>query len=363
MIDTMPAKAGKQKKSALKDWFESILFAVVVATLFRWLLFEQFIIPTPSMEGTMLVGDVIVVSKLHYGTRTLATPIQFPLTHQTFWGTEIPSYLDWIQLPTFRLPGFRKIKRMEPVVFNYPYEDQHPKDLKAHWVKRCVGLPGDSLKVIDGLLLVNDSVMPLPPQLQSSFFIGAKGELKDRFFETNGISEHQQVNGGYYVQTAPRIVEKLRSLPFINQVTEVPMDYSFNDTSSFPNGSPHGWSTDNFGPVWVPKKGDVISINDLTLPVYAGIITRFEGWENAEVIDRKLYINGYETTTYAFQQDYFFMMGDNRHNSEDSRAWGFVPEDHVVGKPVMVLFSSKDGPWYTLPGRVRWSRLFKLIDE
>jgi signal peptidase I len=363
MIDTMPAKAGKQKKSALRDWGESILFAVVVATLFRWLLFEQFIIPTPSMEGTMLVGDVIVVSKLHYGTRTLATPIQFPLTHQKFWGTEIPSYLDWVKLPMYRLPGLRKVKRMEPVVFNYPYEDQHPTDLKSHWVKRCVGLPGDSLKVVEGLLMVNDSVMPLPAHLQSSYFIAGKQPLKDRFFEVNNISEHQEVNGGYYVQTEPATAEKIKQLPFISTVEHVAMNYSFSESAAFPKAAPHGWTTDNFGQVWVPAKGDTIVINDQSLPVYGGVIVRFEGWKNAEITDGKLYINGYETSTYTFQQNYYFMMGDNRHNSEDSRTWGFVPEDHIVGKPVMVLFSSEEGPWYTLPARIRWSRLFNLIKE
>lgn len=363
MIDTKPASPGKKKESALRDWGESILFAVVVATLFRWLLFEQFIIPTPSMEGAMLVGDVIVVSKLHYGTRTLATPIQFPLTHQKFWGTEIPSYLSWIQLPMFRLPGLRQVRRLEPVVFNYPYEDQHPTDLKSHWVKRCVGVPGDSLAVRNGQLLVNSSIMPLPTYLQSGYFVACEGSLRDRFFETNGISEYQPVSGGYFVHTTPEIANNIRTFDFVTQVQALTNDYQRGSGLSFPEGPPHGWSTDQFGPVWVPAKGQQIPLNSTTLPVYAGIIERFEGWRNVEIVDGKLYLDGVERQHYVFRQNYYFMMGDNRHNSEDSRTWGFVPEDHIVGKPVMILFSSKEGPFYSLPLRIRWNRLFNLIQE
>jgi len=361
--DTAPPETPKKKKSALKDWGESILFAVVVATLFRWLLFEQFSIPTPSMEGSMLVGDMIVVSKLHFGTRTLATPLQFPLTHQKFWGTEIPSYSPWINLPMFRLPGLRKVKRMEPVVFNFPYEDEHPTDLKMHWVKRCVGVPGDSLKVINGTLMVNDSVMKLPAHLQASYFVAGKGPLKDRFFEGKGISEHYEVNGGYLVHTTAEKARSIGDAEFISQVEAIKNNYSFTRKGAFPDSAPHGWSTDEFGPVWVPAKGSTIALNQYTIPVYTAIISRFEGLRHVEVKDGLMWVDGKVVSSHTFQQNYYFMMGDNRHNSEDSRTWGFVPEDHIVGKPVMVLFSAEEGPIYTLPWRIRWSRMFTLLNE
>lgn len=363
VVEVMPSREGKRKKSALREWWDAVLFAVIVASLFRWLLFEQFSIPTPSMEGTMLVGDVIVVSKLHYGTRTPGTPIQFPLTHQKFWGTEIPSYLGWLQLPMFRLPGLRRVKRMEPVVFNYPYDEGHPTDLKAHWVKRCVGLPGDSLRVVGGDLTVNDSLMRKPPHLQSGYFLATSGTLRQRFFTGHGISEHRKVSGGYMVQADAATADDLREVDFIDEVIALKADYGTGPGGHFPDGAPHGWSPDYFGPLWVPKKGATIVLNKVTIPVYAGIIERFEGWKHVEVSDGRLFAEGRELTDYVFRQNYYFMMGDNRHNSEDSRMWGFVPEDHIVGKPVMVLFSAEEGPWYTLPIRIRWKRLFNLIDE
>lgn len=360
---TEPQTKAKKQKSAARDWLDSIVFAVIVATLFRWLLFEPFVIPTPSMEGTMLVGDVIVVSKFHYGTRTVATPLQFPLTHQTFWGTKIPSYLPWIELPMLRLPGLRDVRRMEPVVFNYPYEDEHPTDLKVHWVKRCVGLPGDSLQLIGGQLVVNGSAASSPPGLQSSYFLTTKGTLKERFFEEHGISEFYDINGGYLVQTSAGRAGELQKLPFITNVEKIEHSKSTQPSRHFPDGAPNGWSTDEFGPVWIPKKGETVELNEQTVPIYSGVIKRFEGLESVEIKLKELYINGKKAESHTFRQDYYFMMGDNRHNSLDSRSWGFVPEDHIVGKPAMILFSSENGPIYTLPFRIRWSRLFNLITE
>lgn len=351
-----------ESKSALRDWWESILFAVVVATLFRWLLFEPFVIPTPSMEGTMLVGDVIVVSKFHYGTRTTGTPLQFPLTHQTFWGTDIPSYLTWLKVPMFRLPGFRNVKRMEPVVFNYPYEDQHPTDMKHHWVKRCVGIPGDSVVIFNGDLVVNGEAMPKPPGLQSSYFLATKGPVRERFFESRAINEFYEVNGGYLVHTNNEIAENLRKTDFITGVEEIKSPAYNQPQNHFPEGTPNGWSTDDFGPLWVPKKGETVVLDEQTVPIYSGVIKRFERLQNVEIKLRELYIDGKKATQYTFKQDYYFMMGDNRHNSMDSRSWGFVPEDHIVGKPVMVLFSTEEGPFYTLPLRIRWSRIFNTFD-
>lgn len=361
MTETEEDKREK-KKSALRDWWDSIFFAVVVATLFRWLLFEPFVIPTPSMEGTMLVGDVIVVSKFHYGSRTVSTPLQFPLTHQTFWGTDIPSYLTWVKLPMFRLPGLRSVKRMEPVVFNYPYDEGHPADLKVHWVKRCVGIPGDSLAVTAGKLFVNNLPTPVPPSLQSSYFVASKGSLKDRFFDSKGISDYYEVNGGYLIQTSQVVAESLRKIDFIKAVEKIESPAYPKSNTHFPAGSPNGWSTDEFGPVWVPQKGETVVLNEHTVPVYSGIIKRFEGLENVEIKLKEIFINGKKAENHTFRQDYYFMMGDNRHNSMDSRSYGFVPEDHIVGKPVMVLFSTEEGPVYTLPLRVRWSRIFNTFD-
>jgi signal peptidase I len=180
---------GNKKKSAVREWFDSILFAVVAATLIRWLFFEAFTIPTPSMENSLLVGDFLFVSKLHYGTRTPKTPLQVPLTHQTIWGTNIPSYTDAVQLPQYRLPGFSEVKRGDVVVFNYPPELQHPVDLKTNYIKRCMGLPGDKLEVRDLQVYANGTAVENPVRMENEYFVATTTAVNEaKVFKENGIS-------------------------------------------------------------------------------------------------------------------------------------------------------------------------------
>lgn len=354
----------KTKKSKLREWTDSILFAVIAATLLRFFLIEAYAIPTSSMEGSMLVGDHLFVSKMHYGIRTPKTILQIPLSHQKIWGTEIPSYLDWIQLPQFRLPGFTTIKNNDPIVFNYPPEDHYPTDLKTFYVKRCIGIAGDTLQIINKQPFINGKKLDNPENMQSSSYITADGPVKERVFINLGITDVYPVTNGYLIHTTPTKAKNLEKLDFIREVTAI--NYEDGDqmgNTSFPEQSELNWTVDNYGSIYIPKKGDRISLTPENIALYGRIITKYEQNENAEIKDNTVFMDGHPIQEYTIQQDYYFMMGDNRHNSEDSRFWGFVPADHIVGKPLFVWWSiSQEGDIFDIFSRVRWNRLFTSID-
>ncbi|REA63147.1 signal peptidase I [Dyadobacter luteus] len=364
----------KNKKSAAREWFDSVLFAVVAATLIRWLFFEAFTIPTPSMENSLLVGDFLFVSKLHYGTRTPKTPLQVPLTHQTIWGTNIPSYTDAIQLPQYRLPGFSEVKRGDVVVFNYPPELQHPVDLKTNYIKRCVGLPGDKIEVRDLQVYANGVAMENPPRMEDEYFVATSTAVnEEKVFKENGISEYNSYTetfndtipandqNGYIVFTTSEIAEKLKSYDFVKGVTVVKSPKEISEPMLFPNSQLFKWNRDNYGPVSVPKEGVTVNLTPENIALYGNVIKSYEGNEGVEFDDKSLKISGKAVTSYTFKQDYYFMMGDNRHNSADSRYWGFVPKDHIVGKAVFVWMSIDPNPT-SLLSKIRWSRLFRVIN-
>lgn len=364
----------KNKKSAAREWFDSVLFAVVAATLIRWLFFEAFTIPTPSMENSLLVGDFLFVSKLHYGTRTPKTPLQVPLTHQTIWGTNIPSYTDAIQLPQYRLPGFSEVKRGDVVVFNYPPELQHPVDLKTNYIKRCVGLPGDKIEVRDLQVYANGVAMENPPRMENEYFVATSTAVnEEKVFKENGISEYNSYTetfndtiatndqNGYIVFTTAEIAEKLKSYDFVKGVTVVKSPKEISEPMLFPNSQLFKWNRDNYGPVSVPKEGVTVNLTPENIALYGNVIKSYEGNEGVEFDEKSLKIGGKAVTSYTFKQDYYFMMGDNRHNSADSRYWGFVPKDHIVGKAVFVWMSIDPNPT-SLLGKIRWSRLFRVIN-
>lgn len=376
-LDKLPPEA---KKSPLVEWTEAITFAVVAATLIRWLIMEAYTIPTPSMENSLLVGDFLFVSKFHYGTRTPKTPLQLPLTHQKIWFTEVPSYLDWIQLPQYRLPGISEVKSGDVVVFNVPPKrlndnKDYPVDLKTNYIKRCVAAAGETLQVKDKAILVNGSELKNHPLVQWSYQVIAKDLINERNLNRLGIGQEDfhilgrpdENSVEYTMWLTQEKAEELKALPFITSVTQ---DGQNNSGGIFPYSEYYGfgagtqnntnWSLDNFGPLWIPKKGETISINDSTLALYGFIITAYDHQSDAKITDKKLYINGQEVTSYTFNQNYYFMMGDNRHNSLDSRYWGFVPEDHIVGKGFFIWLSIDPNEKFL--NKIRWRRFFKMIE-
>ncbi|MFD2999265.1 signal peptidase I [Pontibacter toksunensis] len=356
-----PVVKSPVKKSLAREWGDAIMFAVVFASIIRWATFEAYAIPTPSMEKSLLVGDYLFVSKLHYGSRTPATPLQVPLTHQTIWGTEIPSYSNALQLKSFRLPGFSEIKYNDAVVFNYPVEEGRPLDLKTYYIKRCVGLAGDTISIRDTQIYINGKVMVNPGERQFAYFLKTDRVLNDSFFRERDITETHQTPDGYVILTSPAKAQQLASIDFIQEVTQKKELLGVAGAGIFPHAPErYKWNEDNFGPLYLPEKGATVAITPKTLPLYQKVILEYEQNEKAEVQNGKLYLNGNEVKQYTFKQNYYFMMGDNRHNSLDSRYWGFVPEDHVVGKAVFVwmsVYADGDG----LLDKVRWNRLFSAI--
>ncbi len=374
--------AEKKPKSKAREWWDAILFAVIAATLIRWLIMEAYTIPTPSMENSLLVGDFLFVSKFHYGTRTTSTPLQVPLTHQKIWFTNIPSYVEWIKLPQYRLPGLTKVKREDVVVFNVPGIAEnnlgvhpakwidYPVDLKTNYIKRCVGIPGDTISIRDRQVYANGTPIGNPPEMQYNYIVNSTDRISERNldkFEITGedIVRQAVMNDGTYQYVIALTEEqvnniKSQNLSYIRSITILERD----DDGVFPAyNNPgvkgFGWTQDNFGPLWIPSEGATISINDSTLALYGNTIVLYDHNKDAKVENGKLFIDGKEVTEYTFNQDYYFMMGDNRHNSLDSRFWGFVPADHIVGKAFFIWLSlDKDAG---LLNKVRWSRFFKLI--
>ncbi len=360
------------KKTVTQEWTEAIAFAVVAATLIRWLIMEAYTIPTPSMENSLLVGDFLFVSKFHYGTRTPKTPLQIPLTHQKIWFTEIPSYLPWIQLPSYRLPGFSEVKREDVVVFNVPPRDlnegkDYPIDLKTNYIKRCVGIPGDRLEVKDRQLVVNGQPLKNPEMMQFSWLVTAKDEINERNFVRMGIDADdytflgrpEQDKAVYQMFLTQAKATELKSIPYITSVEDDYRTHEGPDMRIFPQSKYGPWNADNFGPIVIPKKGMTIAVNDSTLAFYGETIRLYDQNKNVEVLDGKLLVDGKDVKAYTFHQNYYFMMGDNRHNSLDSRYWGFVPEDHIVGKAFFIWLSIDKHADFI--HKIRWRRFFKMI--
>lgn len=373
------AKKAKPKKSVAREWLDAILFAAIAATIIRTFFVEAFVIPTASMERSLMVGDFLFVSKMHYGTRLPMVPLAVPLVHNKLPFMNVKSYLGWIKLPYLRLPGFVDIERNDVVVFNYPADDIHANNpalgpieipsVKENYIKRCVAVPGDVFEIRQGQVYINGKPGVNPPEMQLAYVGQTKGDplpysaLEPLGFRPNGDSNQnwettQETSTTNLFHCPQYIADSLKKWPVFasfNRMPSPPLPYqsSLNANSDFGfNMGKYKWTLDDFGPITIPGKGKTIKIDTANVEVYRRAITAYEKHE-LEVKDQKIFIDGKETTEFTFEMDYYFMMGDNRYNSQDSRYWGFVPEDHVVGKPIMVFFSRENG--------IRWSRIFKMI--
>lgn len=360
------------KKSFLREWLDAVAFAVIAATLIRWLIMEAYTIPTPSMENSMLVGDFLFVSKFHYGTRTPKTPLQLPLTHQKIWFTDLPSYVDWVQLPQYRLPGFSSVKNNDVVVFNVPPKElnegiDYPVDLKTNYIKRCIAIPGDVLTIKERQVSINGKPAENPSNMQFSYLVYAKDEINPRNFEKleldpddyNFLGRLEDNSAVYQAFLTKEKAAELKTVPYITTVAEDHRTHEGPAWNIFPKSKNKMWNGDDYGPLTIPAEGMTIVVNDSTLALYGETITLYDHNKDAVVKEGKLLIDGQEVKDYTFKQNYYFMMGDNRHNSLDSRYWGFVPEDHIVGKGFFIWLSiNKYGGFLD---RIRWSRFFNLI--
>ena len=414
-------------RTALGEWVSSIAFAIIAATLVHTYVMQPYTIPTSSLEKTLLVGDYLFVSKFHYGARVPTTTIATPMLHDSIPTAIISekntkSYLNKPLLPYLRIPGFQKIKRNDIVVFNWPVDtlvhwmdpskgtDFKPLDKKTNYVKRCVGIAGDTLEVRDGYVYINGKQNILPDRAKLQFYnrvYSEKGlstqkllrytdkeferkfiinftsqnqfekvmryatnnpeKIKDNQFiiTTSDEGIPQWIINGYRLDIkeistkirkaniTDEIAAKLRKDSEVDSVVKVINPKGNKGNNMFPQGTNLSWNTDNYGPIYIPKKGTTVPLNMNSIPFYERIIGDYEN-NQLEVIGEHIFVNGKKSTSYTFKQDYYWMMGDNRQNSLDARSWGYVPFDHVVGKPVLIWFSINEG-------KIRWERLFTTV--
>lgn len=371
-------------------WVEAIVFAVVVASFIRIYFVEMYVIPSPSMEKTLLVGDYLGVSKVSYGPKMPNTPLSIPFVHNISpLDKSKKSYLEWIKRPYRRLMGCDTVKHNDVVVFNYPEGDTviidypqdnyymlknsygrdailaqnklmvHPVDKRDNYIKRAVGLPGDNFQVINGEIFINSKASDfIVSEQQQIYYIRHQSDrLSEYALEKMNISQDDIIENNQNMLVATLTKEGVKRLEGSKGVIEVMQkvdDGRVVDSGIFPRDSRYKWSVDNFGPLWIPRREATIELTLENLPLYARAISVYEG-NDLEVKNGDIYINGIKTNSYTFNMNYFFMMGDNRNNSLDSRYFGFVPEDHVVGRASFIWFSKEPG------GSIRWSRLFTKI--
>ena len=407
-------------------WVDAIVFALVAVYFVNLYFFQNYVIPSSSLEKSLLVGDYLFVSKMSYGARVPQTPLHMPLTQHTMPIFNCKSYLEWVKWDYKRVDGLGKVQLNDIVVFNFPagdsvatalqaediyrlsyqagkelskpidmsglsLEDQRlvfdyyyqvgrkyindnpqsfgeivvrPVDRRENYVKRCVGLPGQILQIENRVIYLDGKANKEPDNVQYRYFVHTKGMLPDDLCHELGISKEDLA--GYYTDesvynmplTAKAKDALLARKDIVTAIENTPDD---DAGGLYPLNKLTGWTVDNYGPIWIPKKGETIELSLDNLPLYERPIHAYEG-NTLDVKDGKIFINGEETTHYTFKMDYYWMMGDNRHNSADSRFWGFVPEDHIVGKPIFIWLSlDQDRGWFD--GKIRWNRLFKFVDS
>ncbi len=350
------------KKSATQEIWELVIFTLVVAWVLRTFMIEPFNIPTGSMERTLRVGDFLFVSKIHYGPRIPMTPLAFPLAHNQLPIIGGKPYSTLLSLPYMRLPALESIEPGEIIVFNYPMQDEHPPDKRDHYIKRCVATPGDTFQIIKGQTYLNGKVLPTPSSAQLSYYIVTDGSFSyHQLFKKLGIRRADYLampSGNLLILTTPIIINQIKHQPGVLEVQQV-LDTVRWNPNLFPHHSRFQWNLDNYGPIYIPKRGDTLILNDSTYHLYKRMI---EVYENAGRLtltsDGKVLLNNQPITHYITKMGYYFALGDNRHNSLDSRFWGFIPEDHIVGKPIVVWFS-----WDKEKTSPRWNRIFWWIPD
>ncbi|MCH5306627.1 MAG: S26 family signal peptidase [Prevotella sp.] len=407
------------------SWVDALVFALVAVYFINLFFFQNYVIPSSSLEKSLLTGDYLFVSKMSYGPRIPETPLTMPLTQHTLPVFECKSYIEWPHWDYRRVKGFGKVQLNDIVVFNYPagdticsdpryqgydfyqmcyqigYQmypqrpdpdqltpeqqqqyfntvymagrkaieanpqeygmiDTRPTDRRENYVKRCVGLPGQTLQIKDRIIYINGKPNKEPDNVQYTYFVKLRQRLNDDVMQELGITMEDltSLNTQGYMPLTNYAVRELKKRKDL--VESIELNTNASDLDIYPlNGNLH-WTRDNYGPVWIPKKGESIELTLRNLPIYERPIRTYEG-NKLEVRNGKIYINDKETTKYTFKLDYYWMQGDNRHNSLDSRYWGFVPEDHIVGKPIFIWWSS-DPDRHGLAG-IRWHRLFRFVDN
>ena len=414
-------------KSGLGEWVSSIVFAVVAATLVHTYFIQPYVIPTGSLERTLRIGDLLFVSKFHYGARAPMTTIAAPMVHDTIPGLGIRSYLKKPQLPYFRLPGFEEVKKNDIVVFSWPADTvrvffkkekgvKKPIDKKSNYVKRCVGTPGDSLSVIDGVVYIDGKELQLSDRAKPQYdynvysqkgvssrllislgideftrkYLSAplnqgqfdavnkyliaggqnsKGEIElitdasgipPKVIRQAGLSLREETGRERTVTLTDEMFEGLRSNPDIDSVVKIVEPKGLKGYNIFPHAPDYPWNNDNFGPIYIPQKGVTIALTPKVLPLYKKIIRDYEG-NTVGVSGNQISINGQVTDSYTFKQDYYWMMGDNRDHSEDSRSWGYVPANHIVGKPIFIWLSFDNFNKGITHWKPRWDRIFTTV--
>lgn len=368
------------------EWVDAIMFAVIAATVIRSMFIELYQIPTSSMEKSLLVGDFLFVNKMSYGTRLTMTPLSFPFAHHTLPRTNRKAYLEAIKFPYYRLPGFGKIKNGDVVVFNWPDERVgRPVDKKENYIKRCVAIPGDTLQVIDGVVHINGVAEDIPPQRQYAYEVKTNGgDLGKKFYEEHDITDKETGQMGndagnliHRMQLTDENYQAVKEHTRVISIDTMIHERGQNDGALFPYNKQHVWSRDFYGPLYIPKKGVTVKLDSEAYARYERLIKVYEHHDDFVMRNGKFYMGDDEITEYTFEMDYYFMMGDNRHYSYDSRFWGFVPEDHVVGKAWFILWSIRQNI-EKVPERdpdtqqmrmtdkrsidgLRWNRFFKAI--
>lgn len=378
----------------IMSWVDAIVYALVLVYFLFLFIGQNYQIPSSSLEKSLLTGDFLWVNKVVYGPRVPQTPLHFPLAQNTLPILNCKSYIETPQLDYHRLKGLRNVERMDIVVFNFPAGDTvalkmpnpdyytlcqergrdavrnnkdvfgdiiyRPVDRRDNYVKRCLGLPGETLQIRDGIVYVNGKAVPQPKNVQYFYYVETDGTyIDDALYEELGISvEDRHAQGTQYILPLTAQMKKtLESKPWVKVIERIQPTES-ESIITYPVGTDYGWTHANYGPIWIPKKGAKVDLTLQNLPLYERCIKNYEG-NDLEVKGGQIFINGKPATSYTFKMDYYWMQGDNRDNSLDSRYWGFVPEDHIVGTPAIILISF-DKDHRLFDGGIRWNRIFKM---